>query len=63
MMDGTSMASPHIAGAAALYIATHPGSTPAGVLAGLRALAEPVGSGHTSPSGNHPEPVLLAGSL
>jgi subtilisin family serine protease len=34
-ISGTSMASPHVAAGAALYIAAHPGSTPAQVQAGL----------------------------
>jgi subtilisin family serine protease len=34
-ISGTSMASPHVAGAAALYAATHPTATPAQVKAGL----------------------------
>jgi subtilisin family serine protease len=40
-ISGTSMATPHVTGAAALYIAAHPGSTPAQVKAGLLAAAEP----------------------
>lgn len=39
-MSGTSMASPHVAGAAAIYIEQHPGATPADVLAGLMATSE-----------------------
>lgn len=34
-LDGTSMASPHVAGAAAAYLGSHPGSTPAQVAAAL----------------------------
>ncbi|PVC98499.1 S8 family peptidase [Streptomyces sp. CS014] len=34
-ISGTSMASPHVAGAAAIYLADNPGSTPAQVSAGL----------------------------
>ena len=39
--DGTSMAAPHVSGAAALYLERHPGSTPAEVEAGLVAVATP----------------------
>jgi subtilisin len=36
-LSGTSMASPHVAGAAALYKSTHPSASPASVRTALRA--------------------------
>lgn len=72
-LSGTSMASPHGAGAAALYLTTHPGASPAEVRQALRAAGEPLdvnyggecssGVSHTDPSGKHPEPVLRADGL
>jgi subtilisin family serine protease len=72
-ISGTSMATPHVSAAAALYIAAHPGSTPAQVRDALRAAGEPPnvnfnnecpnsGKSHTA-DGRHPEPVLRADSL
>lgn len=61
--SGTSMASPHVAGAAALYIATHPNALWIEVRDALISLAEVIGSGHTDPSGKHPERVLQVGAL
>lgn len=62
-LNGTSMAAPHVAGAAALYIATHPSALWGEVRAGLVGTGEAIGSGHTDPSGNHPEPVLRVDTL
>ena len=40
-ISGTSMASPHVAGAAALFLEAHPGATPADVRAALQNTADP----------------------
>jgi subtilisin family serine protease len=52
-ISGTSMATPHVAGAAALWLATHPNDAPAAVWAGISAAATPnkitsPGSGSTN---------------
>ncbi|MFF9572647.1 S8 family peptidase [Streptomyces sp. NPDC014685] len=58
-ISGTSMASPHVAGAAALYLADHPSESPAQVSAGLVAAAS---SGVvTNPGSGSPNRLLNVG--
>ena len=52
-ISGTSMATPHVAGAAALYLETHPSATPADVASALLSASTPnkvVGAGTGSPN-------------
>ncbi|MFD5199401.1 S8 family peptidase [Streptomyces sp. NPDC058375] len=59
-ISGTSMASPHVAGAAALYLADNPGSTPAQVSAGLVAASTPGVVGN--PGSGSPNRLLYVGA-
>jgi subtilisin family serine protease len=72
LLTGTSMASPHVAGAAALYSSQHPGSTPAEVRSALINNGSTLstvcdGSAHGyfsgDPAGGSNEPLLYAGNF
>ena len=62
-LSGTSMATPHVAAAAALYLKTNPLSSWIQVRDSLVAAGETLGNGHSDPSGLHNEPVLKATNL
>jgi len=59
-ISGTSMATPHVTGAAAVYLADHPGSTPAQVASGLVAAAST--GVVTNPGTGSPNRLLQVGA-
>jgi len=62
-ISGTSMATPHVSGAAALYIWSNPQSSWVDVKDSLINVGESLGSGHTDSSYLHPENVVLTKNL
>jgi subtilisin len=61
-LSGTSMASPHVAGAAALYRVSHPGASPAEVRSALRSAGNLGWSSAGDPDGIK-EPLLNVDAL
>jgi len=59
-ISGTSMATPHVAGAAALYLSANPDATPADVAAALTGAASP--DKITNPSAGTPNLLLYTGA-
>jgi subtilisin family serine protease len=59
-LSGTSMATPHVAGAAAAYLAQNPSAGPDDFLADVVSSGE---DGYEGQGGDHPEPLLDVGSL
>ncbi|MFJ8916661.1 S8 family serine peptidase [Amycolatopsis sp. NPDC102389] len=59
-MSGTSMATPHVAGAAALYLTANPSATPAGV---TKALLDNATPGKISDAKGSPNKLLYTGFL
>jgi subtilisin family serine protease len=57
-ISGTSMATPHVSGAAALYLSAYPESSWTTVRDELRLLGEKIGDGHTDPTGKYLDPVV-----
>ncbi len=59
-LSGTSMACPHVAGAAAAYLAANPGLTPAEVRSDMLSTAE---DGLAGQGGDHPESMIDVAAL